>query len=144
MKAHVVADEDVVLDGDALADEGVAAEILHVAPDPRPALISTNAPTRELVADLALVEVHEVGDADVLAQRDVADLCAAARRHSFTSRPAVLDRHLRGLQDPHDVQAADAVGERRRAGRDGGRELGRPRAQGLGLVEPGRGMSPRR
>src|ERR1051325_10540760 len=67
---HVVADEDLILDRDALADEGVALD-LAPGPDPGTLLNLDERPDGGLVTDLAAVQVDEREEPHVPAQLHV-------------------------------------------------------------------------
>src|ERR1019366_2803972 len=67
---HPVPDEDVVLNGYAFADEGVAGD-LAVAPHPGVLLDLDKRADLGVIAHLAAVQVDEPGELDVLTQLDV-------------------------------------------------------------------------
>ena len=66
---HAVADEDLILQGDTLADEGVARNLAAVAN--LGSLLNLNEGANlDLVANLAAIEIGEAEDADIAAKLD--------------------------------------------------------------------------
>ena len=64
---HAVTDEDVVFDGDAFANKGMAGN-LAIAADGGILLDLDECANLGVIADLAAVQVDELGELDVLAQ----------------------------------------------------------------------------
>src|SRR5262249_20678397 len=86
---HVVADEHVVFDRHAFANEGVARD-LDAATDLGTLLDLDERSDRRFVADLALVQVDEIIDPDVVAELDVPQIPQLTVAHSLTSLPRRL------------------------------------------------------
>jgi hypothetical protein len=80
-----MADEDLVLDGDALADERVARDLAPLA-DGGVLLDFDERADLRVVADTASVEIDEIGESDTGSQLDV-----VGNRHEGSIRYAVFE-----------------------------------------------------
>src|SRR5438094_3829168 len=111
---HAVADEDVILDLDAFADERVARNF-HAPSNLRALLNLDERADAALVADLASVEIDEIVDPDVSTQLHVVRDCDAF--HIVIRRPSLRSdcSAASSIETTRMPAAAPVIGSRRSA-----------------------------